>query len=220
MNIYLIHGDNSIASYTRLQEYLDKAKEKGWEVIIIDNKDIINVLRSNNLFNNKRIIAIRNYSLIDKNTLEYLNVYKDELELLIYHENLIPSTFIQKLHGVKKNEIFRLSKHIWKFIDNFYPGNNKALIYHLNESVKTDPIELIFSLLSGYLKDIYLYKNSKNALSYPSWRIQKIKLLSSKFGKDNLNEIINELANIDLKVKTTSANLKDELDLFILRKLE
>jgi len=220
MNIYLIHGDNSIASYKRFRDYLDKAKNNGFEVTYIDNTNIIDGLRSYNLFNNKRLIAINNYSLIDKKTLEYLNKFKDDLELIIYHDNLIPSAFIQKLHGVKKNEIFRLSKHIWKFIENFYPGNTKVLIYHLNESVKTDPIELVFSLLSGYLKDIYLFLNTKDALNYPSWRINKIEFLSKKFGKKNIKEVINELANIDIKVKTTSSNLKDELDLFILRKLE
>jgi DNA polymerase III delta subunit len=222
MNIYIIHGDNSIASYEKFREYLDKARNEGWEIINIDNKDktIKDVLRSYSLFNQKRIISIRNYNLIDKVTLDYLNNYKDDLELFIYHDNLIPPAFIQKLHSIKKNEVFRLSKHLWKFIDNFYPGNSKVLFYHLNESVKSDPIELIFSILTGYLKDLYLFLNSKKGLNYPPWRIQKIELLSSKFGKERLNEVINELANIDMKVKTTSTNLKDELDLFILRKLE
>ena len=220
MNIYLIHGDNNIASYERFREYLDKAKLKQWEVINIENKDIINVLRSVSLFNEKRIFAVRNYNLIDNNTLDFINKNKDELEFVIYHDNLIPSTFIKNLHNVKKNEVFRLSKHLWKFIDNFYPGNSKALIYHLNESVKHDPIELIFSILSGYLKDIYLFLNSNKSLNYPEWRMQKLKILSSKFGKEKLIEVINELANIDLKVKTSNTHLKDELDLFILRKLE
>ena len=75
-------------------------------------------------------------------------------------------------------------------------------------------------ILSGYLKDIYLVLNTGNTLKYPEWRMQKLKHISARFGIKKLSKIIDELAIIDIKVKTTSANLKDELDLLILRKLE
>lgn len=222
MNIYLIHGDNNIASYERLQQYLDKARREGWEITYVENSDqnITDTLRSNSLFNVKRLVVIRKYSLIDNKTLDYLKNIKDELELIVFHDNTIPVTFIKKLPPLKKNEVFKLSKYLWKFIDSFYPGNIRNCLFNLHESIKTDPIELIFFLLIGQLKDIFLVLYSNSPLPYPQWRLSNIKKQADKFGKEKIKMTIDALSSIDIKVKTTSANLKDELDLFIVRKLE
>jgi len=222
MNIYLIHGDNSIASYERLQQYLDKSRSRGWEITNIENnnQNIIDIFRSNNLFNNKRIIVIRKYNLIDNKVLDYIKDIKDELELIIYHDNIIPVTFMKKLTAVKKNEIFRLSKYLWKFIDSFYPGNVKDCLFNFHESLNSDPVELVFFLLVGQLKDIFLVLHTDTPLPYPPWRLQKLKRMADRYGKEKIKETIDDLADIDIKVKTSSTNLKDELDLFIVRKLK
>ncbi len=222
MNIYLIHGDNNLASYERLQEYVNKAKNKGWNVIIIENNDqnIIDVIRSDTLFNIKKMIVIRKYALINNDILQYLNNEKDGMEFIIYHDNTIPVNFLNKLRNVKKNEEFRLSKYLWKFIENFYPKNVKNCLFYFHESLISDPVELIFSILVGQLKDLYLILYSENPLPYPSWRVQKLKRQADFFGKEKIKMAIDSLSDIDIKVKTSSANLKDELDLFIVRKLE
>ena len=222
MNIYLIHGDNNVASYERLQEYIKKGKSKGWEVSEIEDKEtsITDTIRSNSLFNNKRLVIIKSYSLIDNKVIEFVNTNNDDIELIIYHGGTIPVTFLKKLKNVKKNETFKLSKYIWKFIDSFYPGNVKNCLFFFHETLKSDPAELVFSILVGQIKDIYLFLYSKKTIAYPPWRLGNIKRQADKFGKDKIVDAIDELADIDVKVKTTSANLKDELDLFIVRKLE
>ena len=55
--------------------------------------------------------------------------------------------------------------------------------------------------------------------NYPDWRLNKLKSQSNKFSDKLLKEIINDLSNIDVKVKTSKANLKDSLDLLIVKKL-
>jgi DNA polymerase III delta subunit len=222
MNIYLIHGDNSIASYERLTLYLNKAKANEWEIVDIDNDniDIKNLLRSNTLFGNKRLVVIRKYTLIESKTIEYLKTTDSQTEILIYHDNLIPDTFIKKLTDVKKNEVFKISKYLWKFIDNFYPDNIKNCLFFFHESLKADPAELIFSILVGQLKDMYLVLNTDKPLPYPLWRSQNIQRQAEKFGQIKIKSVIDGLSKIDIKTKTSSASLKDELDLFIIRKLK
>lgn len=222
MNIYLIHGDNSIASYERLKLYLDKARANKWEIVEIDdaNADIKNILRSNTLFGSKRLVTIRKYTLIDAKTIQYLKDIDAQTEILIYHDNTIPDTFIKKLNNVKKNEAFKLSKYLWKFIDNFYPDNIKNCLFFFHESLKTDPVELVFSILVGQIKDMFLVLYSDKPLPYPLWRSQNIKRQADKFGKVKIKSVIDDLAKIDIKTKTSSVNLKDELDLFIIRKLQ
>ena len=222
MNIYLIHGDNSLTSYNRLQEYVNKGKDRGWEVTEIEDKEvnIIDILRSDSLFGNKRLVVVKEYSLLSDKAIEFINKTLDDIELIIYHGSAIPVTFIKKLKNVKKNEVFKLSKYLWKFIDNFYPGNTKNCLYYFHESLKNDPAELLFTILAGQIKDIFLTLYSDEPLPYPPWRLSNIKRQSEKFGKEKIKMTIDELAKIDIKVKTSSADLKDELDLFILRKLE
>jgi len=222
MNIYLIHGDNNIASYERLTLYLDKARANKWEIVDIDNNnlDIKNILRSNTLFGNKRLVVIRKYTFLESETIEYLKASDNQTEVLIYHDNIISDTFIKKLSNVKKNEVFKLSKYLWKFIDNFYPDNVKNCLFFFHESLKTDPVELIFSILVGQLKDIFLVLNSDKPLPYPLWRSQNIKRQAEKFGKVKIKSVIDALSQIDIKTKTSSVSLKDELDLYIVRKLQ
>ena len=222
MNIYLIHGDNSLTSYNRLQEYVNKGKDRGWEVTEIEDKEvnIIDILRSDSLFGNKRLVVVKEYSLLSDKAIEFINKTLDDIELIIYHGSAIPVTFIKKLKNVKKNEVFKLSKYLWKFIDNFYPGNTKNCLYYFHESLKNDPAELLFTILAGQIKDIFLTLYSDEPLPYPPWRLSNIKRQSEKFGKEKIKMTIDELAKIDIKVKTSSADLKDELDLFIMRKLE
>ena len=222
MNIYLIHGDNSLTSYNRLQEYVNKGKDKGWEVTEIEDKEvnIIDILRSDSLFGNKRLVVIINYLLLNSQIIKYINTSDDDVEVIIYNKTPIPISFIKKLTRVKKNEVFPLSKYLWKFIDNFYPGNTKNCLYYFHESLKNDPAELLFTILAGQIKDIFLTLYSDEPLPYPPWRLSNIKRQSEKFGRVKIKMTIDELSKIDIKVKTSSADLKDELDLFILRKLE
>ena len=221
MNIYLIDGDNTLRSYERLQEYIQWGKKKFWDIVKIDAKDqnTISILRSENLFMQKRMVVIDNYTQINAEAVKFINQSDLDIELIIYHKSQIPKTFIKKLKSVKKDEEYKLSKFLWKFIDSFYPGNAKACLTLLDVTVKSDPIELVFSILVGQLRDIFLVVK-KQLLSYPPWRMAKLKEHAEKFGKNGIGKTIDALAEIDLKIKTSDSNLKDELDLFIATKLE
>lgn len=221
MNIYLIHGDNSLASYNRLQEYTNKGRNKGWEVAEVAEKssNISAILRSNSLFKGKRLIIVRDYKLLSEQAIEFIYTSNEDAEIIIYHVGTIPALFIKKLPVVSKNEVFDLSKSLWKFIENFYPGNLIPCLTYFHESIKHDPVELVFSILIGQIRDIYLILNSE-ILPYPAWRLQKLRKISDKFGKYRIKKVIKELSEIDIKIKTSNANLKEELDLFIIRKLK
>ncbi len=222
MNLYFIHGENHLASYEKLQEYVNKGRNKGWEVVEISDKNsnVSDMLRSSSLFGGRRLVILKDYKLLGDQAIELLNTSKEEAEVIIYHTGIIPVTFIKKLKNVKKNEQYKLSKFLWKFIDSFFPGNVKNCLMYFHKSVETDPPEMIFSILSGQIRDMFLVLYSDKPLPYPTWRLSNIKHQAEKFGKNKIKEVIGELAEIDLKVKSSSSDLKDELDLYIVRKLE
>src|SRR3989344_1982571 len=152
MNVYLIHGENRLDSYQRLEEYIKKARSKGWDVKEIDdqNQNIIDTLREVGLFETKRLIVVKKYSILNEKSLKFINEFTGDTEVIVYHEGTIPQAFAKKLKNVRKNEVFKLSKSLWKFIDSFYPGNVNNCLKYFQESVNSDPVELVFSILSGH----------------------------------------------------------------------
>lgn len=89
-----------------------------------------------------------------------------------------------------KTELFELPQVLWKFLDNI-------TIKGLHEIIKTQPLEYIFAMIAWKLKQNYLKNpNEKNA------------------------NLINELAIIDVKSKTTNTKLLTLLDLFIAKHLQ
>ena len=58
------------------------------------------------------------------------------------------------------------------------------------------------------------------SIPYPSWRVGKLKSQASKFTIEQLKYLIEKLSEIDIKVKTSKADLTNELDLLIIKQLE
>jgi len=223
MKIILIHGDNVDKAYRQYQIYLDKAKNKNWEIIFIDLKKstFSESIISKSLFTNKTLHILLNANQISDKDAKWLKVKQKDLDnlLIIYNEGNVNKT---KLKGIKiqKEEKFELPKYIWKFLDSFYPGNSKDCIKLFYNTIENEHVEFVFSLISKTLKDLYLIKIDKEALPYPGWRVEKLKRQSDKFNKSLLKDIINDFAHIDIKVKTSRSNLTDLLDFSISTKLE
>lgn len=110
--------------------------------------------------------------------------------LVIYSEKTIPQTILKTLPKDIKIEKFELPELIWKFLDSFD-------IKMFNELAKTHAPEYLLAMIAWKLKKRYLQSpTQKNA------------------------DLIKNLAEIDVKVKTGNFDLKRELDLFILKKLQ
>jgi DNA polymerase III delta subunit len=120
--------------------------------------------------------------------------------------------------GVKLEE-FKLPRLIFDFLDSFYPGNSKRILKILHELVVKEPPEFIFALLAKHLRDLF-WVTTNNPLPYPPWRVSKLKAQAVKFKKEDLKTLIEELSEIDIKVKTSEAELTPSLDLLIVRQLQ
>ena len=57
-------------------------------------------------------------------------------------------------------------------------------------------------------------------MPYPGWRKSKIKAKANKFEDDQLFGMFQMLADIDLKTKTSKAEMKDQLEFFIATELK
>ncbi len=224
MKIIVLHGDDYLKSYDRLQVFVKEARIRGWNIkkITDNSQNIQDAIVQDSLFEKEKLVVINNYNLINKSTLNWLKKKPESLNvtLVIYHNNSLSKTFLKSLPKIDKEEEYKLPKIIWAFLDSFYPGNIKVTLSLLHDLTKKQPIEFIFMLLVKHLRDIYWVMQDPISIPYPSWRVGKLKRQSQRYSEENLRKLIFDLANSDIKSKTSKANLIDELDFIISTQLE
>lgn len=212
MKVIVLHGDDTDKSYKRLSTFMDVAKKRGWEIITNEFPN------TPSLFGIERLIIFRDYKLLTKNDIKNFGMFDGTL--VVYHDSILPQTFLKLMPQDFKMEKFELPKILFTFLDSFYPGNSKQCLSLLHDLTKNTAIELVFFMLSRHLKDLYLVGINPKTTQYPSWRLSKLKSQSIKFGQEKLKQIISKMADIDIKVKTSKADLLTELDLLIIKHLE
>jgi len=206
MKLIILHGDYVIKSYERLSKFILEAKKRGWEISDYDNETVYN----QSLFGKERFVVSRDYKKLNKKNITKLDKYPGTF--VIYNEGNIPQTFIKTLTDPKIEE-YKLPKVIWNFLDNI-----SVKLFH--EVIKTEPVEFVFPVLAKRFRDLYWVKAEPRAMNYAPWQIAKLKKQSEKFTTSRVIQIINEMAEIDIKVKTSKANLISSLDFLLLRRLE
>lgn len=206
MKIIVLHGDYTTKLYERLNKFIETAKKRGWEII---NDEIS---QTPSLFNKETLTIVRKYNLLSLRK-DISNILKIPGTLVIYNEGNIPQIFLKILPQDAKIENFKLPKIIWNFLDNIS-------VKLLHEVIKTEPVEFVFSVLSKRFRDLYWAKTDVGSMIYDSWRIKKLQRQAQKYTTREVVQIINKLAEIDIKVKTSKADLISELDLLLISKLE
>ena len=224
MKVFLIHGDDLVKSHERLGKFIAEAKKRNWEVLFIDDSNLAfaEAISSASLFSTDRFLVHRDFKKLAKLDLNFLFKKSDLLpgNLVLYSDSEVPKSLISKLPQSTKVEEFKLPFPVWKFLDSFYPGNGKTVINMLHEIIESEPIEFIFGLLARLLRDLYWVNAGLSTLKYQPWRLNKLKVQSEKFKGNLLELIISELAEADIKSKTSSESLVSLLDFIIISKLE
>lgn len=225
MKIIVIHGDHSTKSYERLQVFIKEAKKRSWQVKKLRENSKLSLaeqLVSPDLFSSSNFFILDKINDISDKDLLWLktNYSKIDGTLIICHQNTLNKSIIKKLPKNLTVEEFKLPKLIWSFLDSFYPGNAKNTLILLHEVIKNEPIEFVFSLLAKHLRDLFWVKHDSNIPGYQLWRIGKLARQASKFSSSLLSDIISDLSEIDINVKTSKDNLLDALDFLIVTKLE
>ncbi len=190
MNIIVLHGDDVQRSYQRLQEIEKEAKSKDWQI-----ERSLDNLNSTSLFTKRRVFVL-------------------------YYDKALAQNILKKLPKEAKIEEFKLAKIIFKFLDSFYPKNAVNCLRLLHGVIKNEPAEFALALLAKQLRDLYWVSIDGKSLSYPGWRISRLKNQSSKFAQGEVKNLISELAKIDVEAKTSKAELVPSLDLLIASRLE
>ena len=224
MKIIILHGDDSEKSYSRLKKFIDVAKERSWEVAYIDesNQSFDEILSASSLFGGEQFFILKDVKKLGKKDFEWLNKKNAELSgnLIVYNEGTLSATALKSFPNDAKIEEFKLPVLLWNFLDSLVPGSGEVSVKTLHKIIERQPVEFIFSLIAKHLRDLYWVKTDAASTGFPPWKVGKLKSQASKFSTEKLKEIIGLLAEIDLEVKTSKADLVSELDLLLLKHLE
>ncbi|KKQ75926.1 MAG: hypothetical protein US96_C0001G0002 [Candidatus Woesebacteria bacterium GW2011_GWB1_38_5b] len=223
MKITLICGTHITASRERFQKILDGIHKREWEVVhLTSNSSITESLRGTSLFEQNKVFVCEDLKILDEKTLKFLEKKVKDLDsnLLLYSKNAVPVKLNNFVKKYGKIEVFDLPKTIFTFLDSLYPGNSRNSIKLFLEVLKTEPVEFVFSLIAGLYRDLYWAKNDPDSMSTSPWRIGKLKNQASRYSNTILIYIITVLADLDIKVKTSQADLSQSLDLFIIKELK
>lgn len=224
MKITVLYGNYTTAARNRYLVIVDALKKRGWEIVSVeaDKRSISEKLTTNSLFGGEQLFTIENANQLDAATLKWLADYSPQVQgnILIYHEGEIPKKALDILKKNAKLERFDLPKTIFVFLDSITPHNASTSIKLLHKVVENEPVELVFSLIASLFRDLYWVKADPKSLKLPSWRAQKLSRQASKFSVEQIKKIINQLAEIDIKVKTSQAELLPSLDLLLASELQ
>lgn len=224
MKIIVLHGDDEKKIYVRLQKFVSVAKERGWELAYLNESvsSIREQLSAASLFGSDRFFILKDIKSFGKKEADWLNKNYKELAgtLIVYHEGIASATFLKSLPKDTKIEEFKLPVLLWNFLDALTPGNSTRELSVLHKIIEKQPIEFIFSLIAKHFRDLLWVASDPVSTGFPSWKLGKLKSQASKYRTDQLKDIIARLAEIDIKVKTSKANLIDELDLLLIKHLE
>ena len=224
MKIIVLHGDDEKRLYERLTRFTQTAKSRSWEVTLLDSQTLTieEQLSAPSLFSAERFFILRDIKKLGKRESVWLTKKSNDLagNLIIYHEGVIAQSVLKSLPPDTKVEEFKLPVILWNFLDGLYPGNSERCIGKFHLLIEKEAPEFIFTLIAKLFRDLYWLKTDPASLPYPSWRVGKLKPQASKFTSDQLKDLINKLAEIDIKVKTSKADLTNELDLLIIKQLE
>lgn len=224
MKIFLLHGENELKAYERLQKFIETAKSRSWEVVYVDETalSLREVFISKSLLSGESFFILRDISKLSKRETDWLKKVSDRLDgnLIIYYKGIAPVTFIKSLPETIKIEEFKLPKLLFEFLESVRPKNQKRAIELFHRVTETEPAEMVFSLLSRQLRDIYWVKAEEGSLPYPSWRVGKLKTQAINYSTNQLIKLIGNLAEIDIEAKTSNAEIIPSLDLLIATKLE
>jgi len=223
MKITLLHGAHEQKSRSRFFEIISTIKKRGWEIKRVDLNELsaIEELTATSIFEQNILYVLENIRDLKSKDLNWLSANADSLDinLLVWHKGEVGKKQQNEFPKLTNFEKFDLPKYIFKFTENLYPKNSKAVLRLLHQTTETEPPEFVLALVAGTLLDLSIIK-AGGSLDYPAWRKGKLKSQAEKFSNSQLKSLLKDLSRIDIESKTGGPNLSTGLDIVIAKTLQ
>jgi len=220
----IICGEDSIASRNYFIEQQKLFKEKNFEVVDLDHRQILEMdetgASESSLFSTKRIYFTNS---LNKKVLKKLNsktekkikdiIASKEVQVYDWEEDT-SARDLKSIKGIVVKE-FKPSQNIFKLLDSCYPGNLNTFLENLNGlSGLTEDI-FIFIMLARHMRNILIVKTGEKIPKLMSWQIAKLSNQAKFWDLKNLLNFYEGLHRVDVNSKTngTPFSVKKSLDI-------
>ena len=212
--ITILHGDNELASYNRLQDLIQVAKKTGQEVTQIQVKklteaDLENCLQQDSLFGNSRLLVIEGlHSLPVGNRRKSMiqMVANSQIDILIREVKKLTATQI-KIFPSAKVEIFKVESVVFKWLATI--GSKQPLtlkLQSLQKAIDQEGAEICFAMLIRQIRLLIRAKDHHLPPMAP-FQIDQLNRQAQPITMPKLLQYHRQLLDIDLQQKTSQALL-------------
>lgn len=223
--IYIIHGDDTISSYKKLQEATAKSERLSrFDCEKNELKDLELLLNSQELFADRKTIVIENPKKIPANHLDefsgLINKFeKDKLDdIILYSEVPLDDKFLSKFKTSSVISHF-LPKLFFQLLDNFSPTNQSKTYQIFQQMKSTTEAEQVFYAMVKRIRSLIMIKFSEKEKfeeisKMAAWQRAKLHKQASLWEIDELLKFYSLLfkTEIDLKSGGIANSLSDRLD--------
>ncbi len=224
--IYILHGDDNVASRKFLNDLVEGFKITNLEGKTLRLPEFEESLVSTDLFGDKKAVIVENLlskNLRKKDFIKFLNDNPPSVQLILWEDKKILKTSIAGLKSVTVRDFF-LPSYYFQFLDSFVPSNNKGalkLFHTLQDSYA--PEQLFFSLIKRIRSLVILSQGEKNLelAKMSPWQLSNLQKQLKLWRQDSLLIFYKKLLSTEIKLKTGKlpTTLSKHLDILILSEL-
>lgn len=229
MKFLLLHGNHLSASRQFFIGQKIQAKKQGLEILAFEGKkldlsQLKQAVESRSLFGTEKAVFIENFFSLPKSQnqtkiFEYLKNSSVSLPLTIWEGRQIDGRKL-KAFSAAEVRLFKIPPVVFKFLDSFFPGNNRNCLNFLHQTLKTEAPELVFYLLARRVGDLIIAADlgPSGLAKMAPWQKTALFAQAKKFSLPRLLRLHHSLLATDRDQKTgrNVLNLSQKLDLLIL----
>lgn len=207
---HIFHGEKLVESLREID--LLKEKLKVGEVIDLDGKkltptELIQATESESLFQNTRLVIVRNYLARFKrgDTKELkaqIERIPNDAETVFVESNEISKTILNLFPKNTDIALFNPDRLIFKLVDSIGVKPTKDVYYLFTECLKLEPPEFIFTMLVRQFRLLLQIKAGEIPKGLMSWQVGKLKSQASSFTRDELLKLYRKLLDTDFSSKS------------------
>lgn len=216
--ITLIYGDDLEKVERSLIGIVSNSKTDRIDGSTIRMKELEEKLLGGSLFGEENIFIIENI---------FKNKSKKELfEIVKKNQDNFSGVFVERgkvskrdLSSLKFNVVIKnsLPQYYFKFLDDFYPNNEKRLSILYNELLKTMTAEQIYYSLVKRIRGLIAVKldmaNHSEITRFAPWQLGKLKQQAKFWDEKSLIDFYKKLFEIEIKMK--SGNLPTTVEKYL-----
>jgi len=222
--ITILHGENILASRNFLNLLIKQAQRKGTGVVKMANENFqINNLVSAlepDLFGQVKIVILDEFQKFSlqgqKDIAKIAHQLAPQNHLVIWNNKKLPAKIL-KLFPQGRNQLFKPSNQIFKFLDFLTPGHKINNLKLLNQTLTQDGIGLVLYLLIGRAEELILVKTGhQDKLKKAPWQTKRLISQAEKFPLPILEKLLEQLILLDYRQKSGKLACSPEFGLELL----